>query len=296
LGKTKQAEKHAKRAPAPDSSGPIVVSGRWLAGAFAVVVVMAAICAYATLGLLFYQGQWQFILHPSKTITATPHESFEPIRFDYTEEGLARLSGWWVPADKSARWSGDTVLYLHGGAGSLSNYVDDLDAVHALGVNVFVFDYRGYGKSAGLHPDEKRMTVDADAAWNYLTGTRHENAQTIVIYGTGVGASLAAELAARHAPAGVVLDGPTAPARQVIGSDARAKILPMWLLLTQKFDPAEALKTLKAPKLFLDRDGRKPRTEDLYQDAARPKRYVVLQQNSGYKQALTQFLSEVLEK
>lgn len=260
------------------------------------MVVLAALCAYATLGLLFYQGQWQLMLHPASQITAIPHESFEPIRFDYSEEGLARLSGWWIPADKNADLSSDTVLYLHGGAGSLSNYVSDLDALHALGVNVFAFDYRGYGTSARLHPDEKRMSADADAAWRYLTGTRHASARSIVIYGTGVGASLAAELAARHPAAGVVLDQPSAPARQVIGSDARAKILPMWLLLTQKFDPSETLKTLKTPKLFLDRDDGRARTEKLYQDAAQPKSYVVLKQESGYARAMKQFLSGALKK
>lgn len=260
------------------------------------VLVAAAVCAYGTLALLFYQGQWQMILHPAKTITATPHESFEPIRFDYTEEGIARLSGWWIPADKGARWSGAAVLYLHGGAGSLSNYVSELDALHALGVNVFAFDYRGYGKSAGPHPEETRMSADADAAWSYMMGTRHMGAKSVVIYGTGAGASLGAELAARHAAAGVVLDGPTAPARQVIGSDARARILPMWLLLTQKFDPGPALKTLAVPKLFVDRDGGKARTRELYQAAARPKRYVALRQNSGYGQAITDFLNEVLDK
>ena len=296
MAKANQRKKHGQRAPAPEASGPIVVSGRWLLSAFAVVLVLAVLCAYGTLGLLFYQGQWQLMLHPESQITATPHESFEPIPFDYSEEGLARLYGWWIPVATGARWSGDTVLYLHGGNGSLSESVSTLDALHALGVNVFAFDYRGYGKSAGPHPDEKRMAADADAAWRYLTDTRHASARSIVIYGTGVGASLAAELAARHAAAAVVLDGPSRPARQVIGSDARAKILPMWLLLTQKFDPAETLKALHTPKLFLDRDGGRARTAELYQEAAQPKRYVVLNHDHGYMQAMTQFLSRELEK
>jgi uncharacterized protein len=271
----------------------MMVSGHWLLGAFAVAVVMAAVCAYATLGLLFYQGQWQFMLHPAKTITATPQVKFEEIRFDYTETGIARLSGWWIPAEAGARWGHDTILYLHGGTGSLSSAVSELDALHALGINVFAFDYRGYGKSAGPHPDEARMSADADEGWNYLTATRHEDAKTIVIYGTGVGASLAAELAVRHTPSGLVLDAPNAPARQAIGSDARAKILPMWLLLTQRFDPAVTLKTLPVPKLFLDRDGAKKRTEELYEEAAPPKQYFELKE-SGYQETLERFLERVL--
>ncbi len=270
------------------------MSARWLIGAFGVVLVIAALCAYATLGLLFYQGQWQLMLHPAKTITATPQAKYDEVHFDVTETGVLQLDGWWIPAESGGRWSADTVLYLHSEDGSLSDCVDDLDALHALGINIFAFDYRGYGKSAGPHPNEARMTADADAAWSYLTGMRNLGASSIVVYGTGAGASLAAELAARHAPAGVVLDRPSDTARKVIGSDARAKILPMWLLLTERFDPARALATLAVPKLFLDRDGAKARTEELYREAASPKEYFELKQNSGYGDTLMRFFDGVL--
>lgn len=276
------------------ADAPIAVSGRWLAGALGIALLAAAVCAYGTLALLFYQGQWQLILHPSKTISAKPGAPFEDIQFDYTETGVARLNGWWIPADAGARWRGDTVLYLHGGSGSLSNYVNDLDALHALGVNVFAFDYRGYGKSAGPHPDEARMEADADAAWDYLTGTRHVDPKRSVLYGRGVGASVAAELAARHAPAGVILDAPNEPARKIIGEDARSKILPMWLLLDERFDPAAALEKLTIPKLFLDRGGAKPRTQELYRLAASPKDYFELKNDADYPATLERFLDGVL--
>lgn len=271
-----------------------MVSGRWLLGAFAAVLALAAVCAYATLGLLFYQGQWQLILHPVRTITAVPQAKFSEIHFDYTETGVARLDGWWIPADPGARWSSDAVLYLHGGTGSLSNAVKDLDALHPFGINVFAFDYRGYGKSGGPHPEEARMNTDADAAWSYLTATRHLDPKTIVVYGTGVGASVAAELAARHAPGGLILDDPSETARKMTGADARAKILPMWLLLDERFDPAQTLRTLAVPKLFLDRDGAKPRTEELYREAASPKQYFELKGDDEFGTTLTRFLDGVL--
>ena len=292
MDKKKSTKKVVKQNAAAEE--PITVSARWLVSAFGVVLVMAAMCAYATLGLLFYQGQWQLMLHPAKTITATPQAKYDEIHFDVTETGVPQLDGWWIPAEPGARWSGDTVLYLHGADGSLSDCVNHLDALHALGINVFAFDYRGYGKSAGPHPDDARMSADADAAWSYLMGMRNVGASDIVIYGTGAGASLAAELAARHAPAGVVLDGPSDTARKIIGSDARAKVLPMWLLLTQRFDPAPVLSTLAVPKLFLDRNGAKARTEELYREAASPKEYFELKQDNGYGDTLTRFFDGVL--
>ena len=292
MAKRTQSKKLAKGNPG--AASPLTVSGRWLAAGVGLALLAAAACAYATLALLFYQGQWQLVLRPVKTIAATPRAKFDEIRFDYTETGAARLAGWWIPADAGTRWSGGTVLYLHGAAGSLSNYVDDLDALHTVGVNVFAFDYRGYGKSAGSHPGEARMGEDADAAWHYLTDTRHLDPRTIVFYGSGVGASLAAELAVRHAPAAVVLDAPNEPARQIIGSDARAKLLPMWLLLNERFDPAAALENLDVPKLFLDREGAKPRTEQLYREAASPKDYFEIKPDE-YEETLKRFLDGILK-
>lgn len=258
------------------------------------VIAAAVLCAYATLGLLFYQGQWQFVLHPVKTITTTPHAKFTDIRFDVTDTGTPQLDGWWIPAEPGSRWSGDVILYLHGGAGSLSNCAAELDALHALGINVFAFDYRGYGRSAGPHPTEARMNADANAAWNYLAQMRHIDADKIVLYGTGVGASLAAHLATRHSPAALVMDAPNVPAWKIILSDGRAKILPTRLLLNEHFDPSDTLKTLTTPKLFVDRDGAKPRTEQLYREAAAPKQYFELKGDAGFTDMLQRFLGIVL--
>jgi pimeloyl-ACP methyl ester carboxylesterase len=271
------------------------MSLRWLLGAFSAVVAASAVLLYITLAVLFYAGQWQLVLHPSYTITTTPQAKFEEIHFDYTETGVARLDGWWIPAETGSRWATDTVLYLHGADGALSNYVADLDSLHALGVNVFAFDYRGYGRSKGPHPTEARMNADADAAWRYLTDTRHLNPEKIVVYGIGYGASVAADLAARHAPAGVVLDAPNKPARDVIAANPRAKHLPMWLLLHEHFDPTATLKKLTTPKLFLDRNGAKPRTEQLYRLAATPKDYFELKDDVGYQAAMDRFLDGVLK-
>ena len=255
----------------------------------------AALCAYGALCLLFYQGQWQFVLHPSGVTTITPAskgEKFDDVAFDYTETGKARLDGWWIPAETDARWSASTILYLHGASGSLSDCVDDLATLHSLGINVFAFDYRGYGRSSGPTPREKRMREDAEAAWSYLTETRHIAAKSIVVYGAGIGASLAADLAAEDSPAGLILDGPSAPSLRIIRSDARARIVPGFLI-TERFDPAETLRTLAVPKLFLDRSGRKPRTDELYKAAALPKEYFELQKGA-YEPTLRRFLDEVL--
>lgn len=236
------------------------------------------------------------VLHPARSVAVSPANrgiAFDEVHFDYTETGVARLDGWWIPADPASQWGGDVVLYLHSGEGSLTNCVDDLVALHSLGINVFAFDYRGFGRSTGTRPSEQRMTQDAGAVWSYLTDTRHAEARSIVIYGAGAGASLAAELAARHQPAGVVLETPIEPARSVIAQDARAKILPLWLLLNERFDPTEALQGSALPKLFLDRGEARPRTQQLFKAAAFPKEYFELRQ-TGSGSTMRRFFNEVL--
>ena len=286
---------YPRRPAVSKGTPPPVVSGRWLVWALSIALGVALLCAYGALCLIVYQGQWQLILHPSAAIAATPASqglTFDDIRFDYTETGSPRLNGWWIPVDPGSRWGVGAILYLHGGSGSLSGSIDDLATLHSLGINVFAFDYRGYGRSAGPTPRERRMREDAEAAWAYLTDTRHIPDKAIVVYGTGVGAALAAGLAAKHAPAGLILDGPTEPARQIIGSDARARIVPGFLI-TERFDPEEILSGLAVPKLFLDRSGAKPRTARLYKTAADPKEYFELSPGA-YEPTLRRFLDEVL--
>jgi uncharacterized protein len=276
-----------------------LVSTRWLLSAIAIMLVAAAACAYGALCLLFYQGQWQMLYHPSRTVTSTPASAglrYDNIRFDYTETGVARLTGWWIPADPNARYSADTILYLHDGKGSLSDTLPQLTALHSLGINVFAFDYRGFGKSSGAHPTERLANIDADAAWTYLTDTRHLPIQSIVVYGSGTGATFAAELAAHHAAAALILEDPNPPAREIFHADARARILPLWLLQNETLDPQPTLASLSTPKLFLDRDASQNRAEALFKSAATPKGYFDLRKSPAavWTETLRRFLDEVL--
>jgi pimeloyl-ACP methyl ester carboxylesterase len=272
---------------------------RWLFSAIAVMLVAAAACAYGALCLLFYQGQWQMLYHPSRTITATPASAglrYGDIHFDYTETGVPRLAGWWIPAAPDARYSADTILYLHDAKGSLSDYLPQLTAMHNLGINVFAFDYRGFGQSSGAHPTELLANADSDAAWSYLTDTRQLPIQSIAVYGSGTGATFAAALAAHHAAAALILEDPNPPAREIFHADARARILPLFLLQNETLDPRPVLASLSTPKLFLDRNPSQNRAETLFKTAATPKSYFDLRKSPSevWTETLRRFLDEVL--
>jgi fermentation-respiration switch protein FrsA (DUF1100 family) len=79
------------------------------------------------------------------------------------------------------------------------------EAMLETGVNVFSFDYRGYGRSEG-RPSEEGTYCDAQAAWRWLKAKGFSDAG-IIAYGESLGGGVAAELALRHPLGGLILEG-----------------------------------------------------------------------------------------
>jgi hypothetical protein len=273
-----------------------LASARWLLGVLAAILGLAVVCVYIAVCLLFWQGQWQLVFKPSRIITATPANAglkYDEIGFDATETGILQLNGWWIPAQGNASYATNTLLLMHNGSGSLSNTVPQLLALRGLGINIFVFDYRGFGKSVTIHPSEASAYEDADAAWRYLTDTRHVSPSSIVLDGVGLGAAIAAETARRHpqAPA-LILEDPAPPTLDSLQSDSRMRLLPIHLLFHDRFDPAQTLAQLRTPKLFVysarDAAGR------YYNIAADPKQRANVATVQDYVTSLRSFLSKYL--
>jgi pimeloyl-ACP methyl ester carboxylesterase len=238
------------------SAYPPTVSGRWLLTAIAIVIPGAAFSAWAVLCLLFWQGSWQLLYHPTSAVTLTPTTlglAFNSVGFAPTDTGAPQLQGWWIPSSRSA--SRYTVLYLHGADGNLSDTLDDLGRLHNAGVNVLAFDYRGYGQSQFVHPSEAHMRQDAESALNYLTATRHVDSHSIVLDGKALGANLALEVAAAHPElAGVVIDSPLDNPAGAIFSDPRSRLVPAHLLVSDRFDTAAPAAALRIPSLWFFKD------------------------------------------
>ena len=241
------------RAP---SGPPPTVSGRWLLKAVAISIAGAAFCCWAALCLLFWQGSWQLLYHPAAAINRTPVSAgigFDSVAFATTDTGLTRLTGWWIAADPAGPFRRYTVLYLHGKDGNLGDAVDALAALHAAGLNVLAFDYRGYGQSRFARPSEAHWRQDTEWALQYLAGTRHIAPGEIVLDGDGLGANLALEVAAAHPElAGVILRDPLPDATRTIFDDPRAQLVPARLLVRDRYDlDAPALKLLIPSLWFL---------------------------------------------
>jgi pimeloyl-ACP methyl ester carboxylesterase len=267
----------------------------WLLKALGVLLFAALLCGYGTLCLLLYQGQWQLILHPKQT-TAHPAEigttPVEFLHFGPDESATPQRTGWFIPAAAGASYTSVTVLFLPSGDGSLVNSLSTIEMLHDIGVNVFGIDYRGYGQSAAVHPNEQRMVEDADSAWDLLTTSRAVPEAQIVPYGVGLGTSLAVHLAMEHPTVGaVILDDPAPDPLSTVRSDPRTSLLPVRLLLRDRFPLVDPLSTLKTPKLLLSSGG----STAAFGNAASPKLAVTLPEPrsaSLYAQAISRFLDQ----
>jgi uncharacterized protein len=262
-----------------------VVSGRWLVKAILVVLAAAGVALYLTVCLLFYQGQWQFTFFPPKTlqpavatVAANSGLPIADVRFDTTEEGVERLDGWWIPSTASATapLSHFVVLFCPNGHTDLSGNVDALKALHALGVNVFAFDYQGFGKSQAGHPSQQKAYANGVAALNYLTGLRHNPLDHIVLYGAHLGAAVAAHVA-QTSPniAGIILEDPQPSLAKEIKREQHIHLLPMWLVFQDRFDISGVVPTLRMPKLILSTPAMRPYVSgaaQVFDNAPAPKR------------------------
>jgi hypothetical protein len=253
------AGKRAQAHPS-EGSGPPQVPGRWLLGAVGLTIGAAVFCAWCALCLLFWQGGWELLYHPASVVARTPASAglpFDAVGFATTDAGTPRLAGWWIAAAPDVKFARLTVLYLHGQDGNLGDTVDALARLHAAGVNVLAFDYRGYGQSQFVRPSEAQWRQDAEWAIQYLTGTRHVAPGAIVLDGTALGANLALEEAAAHPElAGVIVESPLADPAHAIFSDARARMVPAHLLVRDRYDLNAAAANARVPVLWLAWDGR----------------------------------------
>jgi len=117
-----------------------------------------------------------------------------------TEDG-ERLHGWWAPARAPAVGH---VLYCHGNGGNVADRAGHAALLAEAGLDVLLFDYRGYGRSTG-RPDEEGTYRDARAARRALLAQPGVDPARVLYLGESLGGAVALALALEAPPAGVIL-------------------------------------------------------------------------------------------
>jgi fermentation-respiration switch protein FrsA (DUF1100 family) len=243
------------------------------------IATIAAIggAAYLLFAALVYVMQERMLFLPGvpgRALEVTPLElglDYEDVNFD-TDDGVA-LHGWYVstPAPRG------TVLFFHGNAGNVSHRLDSIAIFHALGLDVFIIDYRGYGRSQG-RASESGTYRDAEAAWRYLTAERRIDPARIVIFGRSLGGAVAARLASTVEPAAVIIESSFTSAADV--ASRLYPFLPVRFLLRLEYPVADDLERSSSPVLVVHSRGDEiipfGMGRALYEAAPQPKAFLEL--------------------
>lgn len=146
---------------------------------------------------------------------------------------------------------GVTILYCHGNADNIDKYWDRVMMLHTLGVNVLIFDYRGYGMSEG-ESSEQGLHEDGESALAYLHSRADVNGDSICYYGFSLGCVPAIYLSAeKEPPLRLFLEAPFASANSITQSGTALDLPPRWLT-DGTYDNVAEIRKNKAPLLLFD--------------------------------------------
>jgi len=263
-------------------------------------IIVASVCVVFI--ALLYIFQSHYVYYPERILSADPSRiglQFENVYFE-TADGV-KLSGWFVPSDSTR----GVILFCHGNAGNISHRLESIQIFHRLGLDVFIFDYRGYGKSEGK-PTEQGTYKDAEAAWRHLIEERQLAPSEIIMFGRSLGGAVAPWLAQRYTPRALILESTFTSLRDVAATLYR--YLPVRLLLRFEYNTAEYLSRVNCPVLIVhSRDDEiMPFSHgwQLFEVAREPKEFLEITgtHNEGfitsgkhYEEGLDAFISEYVE-
>lgn len=191
-----------------------------------------------------------FVFHPErwhdKDWRAASGLPLEDVWFQAADG--TKLFGWYVEAGADR----PVIIWCHGNAGNIVNRLENLRFLYQRDLSVFLFDYRGYGKSQARRPNEEGLYLDALGAHDHLTRFRRISPERLVIFGRSLGAAVAADLAMHKPAAGIILES-AFPSIEAVAKFYYGGLPVHWLLGAQ-FRLIDRLAALSLPKLMIHGD------------------------------------------
>jgi len=141
----------------------------------------------ALIVILVLSGCTGAFFHPMQVHRYSPADlSLEYRDIFVLSDNETKLHGWLIPATTARKGN---LLFMHGNAENISTHFATVAWLTSRGYDVYVFDYRGYGKSQGQVQIDGIMR-DASAMIDYVAEHSSDNKQLIVM-GHSLGAAVA---------------------------------------------------------------------------------------------------------
>ena len=200
-------------------------------------IVIILISIYIVICGLLYIFQEKLIFFPQKLDKNYQfhfEEKFEEINIKTSDEKI--LNGLLFLADSSK----GLIFYLHGNAGNLSSWGEVAKTYIDFNYDVFILDYRGYGKSEGEINGQSELFEDSQIAYNELM--KRYNEDKIIVLGYSIGTGLASKLASTNNPKLLILQAPYYNLTDLM--QQKFSFIPTFIL-NYKFETNEYLKVCK---------------------------------------------------
>lgn len=167
---------------------------------------------YAVLNGVLYAIQNSFLFHPQSLdkehVFRFPESNFQEY-FIHTSDG-EELNGICFEVENPK----GIIFYCHGNAGSLENWGIIAGYYTQLGYDIFIWDYRGFGKSTGKISDEEILLSDAITAYEFIENKKDYKEKVLIGYSLGSG--IASYLAQKYQPDKLILQAPYFSMRSLI--------------------------------------------------------------------------------
>jgi fermentation-respiration switch protein FrsA (DUF1100 family) len=257
------------------------------------------------------KGGNQLFYFPTRDEPSTPAAwglKFERIDFNSADD--TPLHGWFIPAkNKTAKSAKGSVVFSHGNAGSIGHHLGFCAWLAEAGYNVFMYDYRGFGKSGGK-VERRGMIDDVKSAFAYIRKRPDIDVTRLISYGHSLGGAQSVTALGETPVKGlraIVIDGAFASYQamaSVIGDQLGAS------LVTDELSPKDYVKKLTPVPLLVvhgTRDEVVPISQgrQLYDAAGEPKTLfevksgrhgTALSEDGGaYRQKMIAWLDGVLD-
>jgi len=165
-----------------------------------IIFIIVGIYLFLLVGLFFFQEN---IIFQSKKLdnsfTYAFNNNFEEVNLKTEDNSIINALHFKVKNPKGV------ILYFHGNKGSLDRWGAITSSYTDFGYDVFVMDYRGYGKSTG-NRNEKNLYNDALLCYNHIKKSYEEN--DIILYGRSLGCTFATYIASNQNPKKLILEAP----------------------------------------------------------------------------------------
>jgi uncharacterized protein len=266
--------------------------------------------------LLCCTGCESLFFYPRKQLVDNPvAQLFSPKDIRFKAPDGVGLHGWFFSAGPNAK---GTVLVLHGNAENLSTHVNSVLWLVKGGFNLFIFDYRGYGRSEGI-PSIPGVHLDAQAALMTLLAMPEVDGKQVVILGQSLGGAISvytvANFLQKERIAALVIDSAFSSYRGIARDKLAEHFItwpfqyPLSLFFNDAYSPAQWIKKASPVPILILHGEQDPvvpirHGRILYETAVQPKEFwettapghIQAFADEGVRRQLVKYLAERLEK